>query len=91
MAIYLAVVRLGQCEICLGQFICPDEETPSKCIHCGSLMWVYGMRTDRTSGAIRQGLNRERKVLNKGVASAKRQEQGKRQWQGFKPKPEEEK
>lgn len=88
MAIYLAVVRLAQCEICLGQFILQTDETPYKCLLCGSTMWIYGLRTDRSSAYIRKGISRERKVLNKGVTSAKRQAHGRKQWRQFKPKPE---
>lgn len=89
MAIYLAFVRTGQCEICQGQFIIPDPRAiPERCIHCGSTMWLYGLRTNRGSLFIRKGMVKETKVLNKGVTSAKRQAWGKKQFRQFKPKPE---
>ena len=89
MPIFLAVVRLGQCSICLGQFMLPTEENPYRCPLCGSTMWLYGLRTDRSSAYVRKGISRERKVLNRGVTSAKRQIHGRKQWRQFKPeKPE---
>jgi hypothetical protein len=49
---------------------------------------MWGIES-RDSRFIRQGISRLRRKLNPGAKSLKRQEQGKRQYQGFKPKPEE--
>jgi hypothetical protein len=86
VAVYLAVVRLATCEICLGQFYIEGDGLPDRCPHCGSTMWLYGIRTDRSSAYIRKGINKTEKVLNKGVTSAKRQAHGQKQWRSFKSK-----
>lgn len=87
MAIYLAVVRTGMCELCSGQFIIPDPQSiPERCIHCGSTLWLYGLRTNRGSLFVRQGISTVSKELNKGATSAKRVAQGKKQWRRFRSK-----
>lgn len=86
MAIYLAIVRVGQCELCSGQFII-EEDPPKVCPHCNTRVWLYGI-APRESSFIRQGRSFVTKTLNKGVTSAKRVAHGKKQWRQFKPKPE---
>lgn len=85
--IFLAVVRLARCEICTGQWQLEPGELPDRCAHCGTTQWQYGPE-EKDSRLIRQGIKRLRRTINKGVTSKKRQEHGKRQWRGFKPKPE---
>lgn len=86
MAIYLAMVRVGACEICQEQFII-NAQIPKQCPHCGTRMWLYGVY-QRESTLIRQGSSFVTRTLNKGVTSAKRQAHGRKQWRQFKPKPE---
>lgn len=86
--IVLVIVRRAQCEICSGQFdLSVGEQLPDKCKLCGSLDWMWGVES-RESRYIRQGYKKKQKVLDRGATSLKRQERGRRQWQGFKPKPE---
>ena len=87
MPVFISVVRTAQCCICNGQWILDPMECPEKCIHCGSLDWEFGSES-RDSAFIRQGITRLRKSLNPGAKSKKRQDQGKKQWRRFKPKPE---
>lgn len=88
-AVYIAVVRIAQCEICTEQWTLePGERPPDKCVHCGSGDWMWGVES-RDSRFVRQQITRERRSLNKGVKSRKRQEQGRKQWRRFQPKPEE--
>jgi hypothetical protein len=86
MPIFLALCRIAQCSICSNQWPLEGLDLPDKCVFCGSADWEFGPES-RDSRFIRQGISRVRKSLNKGAKSRKRQEQGKKQWQGFKPKP----
>ena len=84
--IYLAVVRVAQCFFCSKQWELEPQGVPERCKFCGSPDWELGPES-RDTRFIRQGIDRSRNVLNPGARSRKRQEQGRRQWQGFKPKP----
>jgi hypothetical protein len=85
------MVRVAQCEVCLGQFYLEGTEVPLRCALCGTTMWLYGLRTNRSSSFTRKGMDKGEKVLNKGVAlsKAKLSRMGKTQWRQFKEKPEE--
>ena len=84
--IYLALCRIGHCEICAADFhLPPGDEVPERCSVCNSVEWLYGV--EPLDGIkIRMGINRNAKVLNKGAKSKKRQDQGLRQWRRFGPK-----
>jgi hypothetical protein len=85
--IFLAVCRVGACSICDAQWELPPEGgKPEICPSCGTSEWEWGPES-RDSRFIRQKITRARRVVNKGARSRKRQEQGKRQYQQFKPKP----
>jgi hypothetical protein len=90
MAVYLAIMRIGHCEICNEQFNLWPQKNPDKCPACGSVDWEWGPEC-RESIFIRQGIQRARRRLNPGATSKKRQDHGRKQWRQFKPKPEEEK
>jgi hypothetical protein len=85
-AVFLAMVRVGQCELCSGQFIIEDE-LPKYCPHCGTRIWLYGIKS-RESALIRQGRSFVSTTKNRGVTSAKRKAWGDKQWRQFKPKPD---
>jgi hypothetical protein len=88
MPVYVAVVRIAQCCICTQQWgLAAGEPYPDACKVCGSTEWMWGPESKDTR-LIRQGISRLRRRLNPGVASKKRQDRAKAQWQGFKPKPE---
>lgn len=72
MAVYLAMCRIGNCEVCTGQFYI-EGDLPRQCPHCGSLIWLYGIES-KNSRLIRLGIERKDKILNKGVKSKGRQE-----------------
>jgi DNA-directed RNA polymerase subunit RPC12/RpoP len=84
VAIFLCMVRKGQCEICQQQFYIEDD-LPIRCPHCGTRLWLYGVYS-KDSVFIRQGVSTRSKTLNKGVTSAKRQAHGKKQWRRFRSK-----
>lgn len=87
MPVFIALWRIAQCCICSSQWPLDGLEQPDRCVHCGSADWEWGPES-RESRFIRQGITRVRKSLNKGAKSRARQEQGKKQWRRFKPKPE---
>lgn len=70
--VYLAMVRVGQCEICTGQFYL-EGDLPRQCPCCGSLIWLYGIES-KNSRLIRLAIEKKDKILNKGVKSKGRQE-----------------
>jgi hypothetical protein len=85
--IVIVVVRRCVCEICFKIFDLEyGEDPPEKCKICGSVNWIEGPTT-RDAIYIRKGITKAKRRLNRGAASRKRQQQGKRQWQGFRPKP----
>lgn len=84
--IYVCVVREAVCEVCSGQFtLAPGEAIPDKCIHCGSVDWLYG-REPMEGIYIRNGISRERRALNPGARARNRQVRGQAQYRQFKPK-----
>jgi hypothetical protein len=87
--VWIAIIRVAECVICQTQYHLPlNEWPPENCIQCGSSDWEWGAES-RDSRFIRQRISRVERVLNPGVTSKKRQLWGKKQWQGFKPKPPE--
>ena len=87
MPIFLAVVRRAWCAICNSLWDIEAGETiPERCPCCASEDWELGPES-RESRLIRQGIARQRKSLNPGATSKKRQDHGKRQWRRFAPKP----
>lgn len=87
MPVMICLIRRALCCICDGTFdIAAEEPLPERCIVCGSSDWQFG-RESQDSVMIRQGLARQRKSLNPGARFLKRREHGRRQHQGFKPKP----
>ena len=99
--ILLELTRVGQCEMCAGRFYLPPGcELPKTCPHCGAKDWLYGresiegirIRTGMTFAPRRpDGRRDRRKEPGQGAKSLKRRERARNQWQGLKPKPEEEK
>jgi DNA-directed RNA polymerase subunit RPC12/RpoP len=90
--IFIAIVRRCRCEICSGTFdLAPEEKPPVQCRLCGSSLWLWGPQVDTykqmNARFTRQGITFKERTLDKGAKSRARQEQGKRQWRGFKPKP----
>jgi hypothetical protein len=61
------------------------DEPPEKCRMCGTLNWDKGVVT-RDATYIRKGISKNKKRLNPGAASRKRQTQGREQYQGFRSK-----
>lgn len=86
MPIFLCVTRRAQCTLCSGAWDLEPQEYPERCPACGSADWEWGIESS-DSRYIRQQISRLRKVLNPGATSKKRQDHGRRQYQGFKPKP----
>lgn len=85
--IYLRVVRQAVCDVCGDNWeLNPTGKPPVDCPFCGSQCW--NQTTSKAVQAIRHGRTRKTKKLNPGAKSKKRQDQGKRQWRQFKPKPE---
>ena len=85
--IYIVVIRRCLCEICFKQWDLEfGEDPPKTCPHCGSRDWEEAPEI-RDALYIRKGITKNRRRLNPGAASRARQEQGKRQWRQFKPKP----
>lgn len=88
MPVLVVVVRRALCAVCEGTFdLEAGEAKPEKCPHCRSKDWEWGAASI-DSRYIRQGISRERKILNPGATSKRRQDRGKKQWRRFKPKPE---
>jgi len=84
--IIIVIVRRCFCEIGNHHFDLEwDEEPPKKCKICGSSDWEEAPEI-RDATYIRKGITKVKKKLNPGAASGKRQERGKRQWQGVKDK-----
>lgn len=83
--IYLAVVRVAQCEICSKQFYLEggEHELPARCLHCGSSDWQYGPESV-DSKFIRQQFLRVNKVLNRGITRPEKQRYAKQQFRRFK-------
>jgi hypothetical protein len=63
------------------------EDPPEKCKVCGSLNWEEAPEI-RDAIYIRKGITKNKRRLNPGAKSKKRQDQGRRQYQKFRPKPE---
>ena len=87
MPVFLSVRRVAVCAICNGKWYLEANESPEKCVHCGSGDWELGPES-RERHLIRQGISRLRRSLNPGATSKKRQDWGKKQYQSFRPKPE---
>lgn len=86
--IVIIVIRRALCETCGKTFDLEwGEEPPDKCQLCGSVNWEVPPEI-RDATYIRKGISKSKRRLNPGAASRARQQQGKRQWQAFKPKPE---
>ena len=88
--IVIIVVRRCLCEICNKTFDLEwGEAPPENCRICGSLNWEAAPET-RDAIYIRKGHTKGKRRLNPGAKSRARQQQGKKQWQAFKPKPTQE-
>ena len=89
--IYLALVRVCQCEICGGIFHLPGGEyVVDRCVHCGSAEWQYGVQA--TDGVrVRTGNAHKEVTVNPGAKSLNRRERARKQWRQLKPKPLDEK
>ena len=86
--IIIVVVRRCVCETCNGMFDLEwGEDPPEKCKRCGSVNWEE-VPEMRDATYIRKGITKNKRRLNPGASSKKRQDQGRRQYQAFKPKPE---
>ena len=85
--IIIIIVRRCCCETCRGTFDLEwGEDPPAKCKLCGSKDWEEAPEI-RDAIYIRKGISTSKRKLNPGAASRARQEQGKRQWRQFKPRP----
>ena len=85
--IVIIVVRRCYCEIGGHYFDLEwGEDPPEKCRICGSLNWEAAPET-RDAIYIRKGITKAKRRLNPGAKSKKRQDQGRRQYQKFRPKP----
>lgn len=88
MPVLVVVVRRALCCVCESTFdLEAGEAKPEKCRACNSKDWEWGPASI-DSRYIRQGISRERKILNPGATSKKRQDRGKKQWRQFRGKPE---
>jgi rubredoxin len=86
--IVIIIVRRCLCEICGKCFdLERGEDPPEKCKVCGSLNWEEAPEV-RDAIYIRKGITKNKRRLNPGAKSKKRQDQGRRQYQKFRPKPE---
>jgi hypothetical protein len=86
--IVIIIVRRCLCEICGKCFdLERGEDPPEKCKVCGSLNWEEAPEI-RDAIYIRKGITKNKRRLNPGAKSKKRQDQGRRQYQKFRPKPE---
>jgi hypothetical protein len=84
--IYLAICRIGVCEICAGRMILPEGDyIPERCEHCQSSEWLYGVEP-QDGIRVRTGQTHVERVLNPGVKSKKRQDRARAQYQHLKPK-----
>ena len=84
--IVIIIVRRCLCEICGKCFdLERGEYPPEKCKVCGSLNWEEAPEV-RDAIYIRKGITKNKRRLNPGAASRKRQTQGRKQWQGFRSK-----
>ena len=85
--IVIIIVRRCLCETCGKTFDLEwGEDPPEKCRICGSVNWEECPEI-RDATYIRKGITKAKRRLNPGAASKKRQDQGRRQYQAFKPKP----
>ena len=85
--ILLVIVRRCFCEVGHHSFdLEHGEDPPEKCRVCGSVDWEEAPEV-RDAIYIRRGISKAKRRLNPGAASRKRQQQGKRQYQSFKPRP----
>lgn len=84
--IYLALCRIGFCEMCTSNFYLPaGDEIVEKCPTCGSSEWLYGV--EPLDGVrIRMQIRKVSKPINKGAKSRARQERGRKQWRQFEPR-----
>jgi hypothetical protein len=84
---YLILVRRSQCAICSFQWDLQPLEEPEQCPQCASKDWCWGY-APQDGRIIRQRIAFLKKRINPGAKSKKRQIQGQRQGQAFKPKAE---
>jgi hypothetical protein len=86
--IVIIIVRRCLCDSCNKYWDLEwGEDPPEKCKLCGSVTWDEGPEV-RDATYIRKGITKAKRRLNPGAASKKRQDQGRKQYQAFKPKPE---
>ena len=85
--IYIVLVPRCFCEVCNKNWDLEFGEDPPKTWqHCGSRDWEEAPEI-RDAIYIRKGITKNKRRLNPGAASRARQEQGKKQWRQFKPRP----
>ena len=85
--IVIIIIRRCLCETCGKTFDLEfGQEPPEKCLLCGSLNWEEAPEV-RDATYIRKGITKNKRRLNPGAKSKKRQDQGRRQYQKFRPKP----
>jgi hypothetical protein len=85
--IIIVITRRAVCEVCFKCFDLESGEDPPKhCKVCGSENWEEAPEV-RDATYIRKGITTAKRKLNPGAASRKRQQQGRKQYQAFKPKP----
>ena len=86
--IWFELWRVGRCEHCEHLFrLGIGDAAPLKCPFCGKRDWLYGPE-QLSKRYARMGMVKREKVINPGAASKKRQEQGRKQYRQFRPKPE---
>lgn len=84
--IIIVIVRRCVCEVCNGQWDLEwGEDPPANCKLCGSKDWEEAPEI-RDATYIRKGITTSKRRLNPGAASRARQQQGRKQHQGFRSK-----